>query len=244
MVGQEMGLEVTAVGYEKARGRSKGGRHASDYGTEVPYGKGSFWRWNEPKEFVIFDEVHRCGGQTSLQSKLLIAARRQCQKMLLLSATAADDPTRMKALGYALDLFEMKDFRWWLLRTGVKPGQWGGFVFAGTPAQRNAVMQRLHGELFPERGARMRKSEIPGFPKTSVEPCMLPDEEGEADKLCAELVRLYQTRLLQAEAAAAAAGEEGAPNGNRCCACARRWRRSRCPTWWSWPWTTRRPAGW
>ena len=213
-VGAQMGLDVTAVGYEKARGGSKGGRHASDYGEEVPYGKGSFWRWHEPGQFIIFDEVHRCGAQTSLQSKLLIAARRQFHKLLLLSATAADDPTRMKALGYALDLFDMKDYRWWLLRTGVKPGQWGGFVFSGTPAQRNAVMQRLHGELFPARGARMRKAEIPGFPQTSIEPCMLPDEQGEADKLCDELLKLYNDRLLQAAAAAALAEEEHAPHAH------------------------------
>ena len=70
----------------------------SEWLEEKPWGKGSFLRWKNDYEFVIFDEVHRCGGPTSLNSKALIAAKRQCKYVLSLSATAADDPRQMKAL--------------------------------------------------------------------------------------------------------------------------------------------------
>lgn len=56
---------------------------------------------------IILDEFHRCGGLNSLNSKILIAAKRQKIKHLLLSATPAQSPLQMKAMGYSLDLFTL-----------------------------------------------------------------------------------------------------------------------------------------
>lgn len=196
-VGSQMGVKVQAVGYEKARGR--GGKSA--LGEFVAFGRGSLFRFARPVKLVIFDEVHRCGAITSLQAKLLIAARRQCGKVLLLSATAADDPVRMKALGFALDLFDLKEWKWWLFRHGVKPGVWGGFTFTEDPEVRQQVMLKLHHDLFPHRGARMRKSEIAGFPRTHIAPLLLEDADGKADRLCQEIHRLFTLRMTQASAA-------------------------------------------
>lgn len=54
---------------------------------------------------LIFDEAHRCGGLKSLNAELLIAAKRQRIKHLMLSATPAQTILQMKAIGYSLDLF-------------------------------------------------------------------------------------------------------------------------------------------
>lgn len=211
-VGRQLGVDVTALNYEKARGGSKkvGGRRLfqSELGEEIPCGTGSQWRWKRPVEFAVFDEVHRCGGMTSLHSKMLIAARRQFGKVLVLSATAADDPVRMKALGFTLGLFQLPQFKWWMLANGVQPKHWGGFEFTRNEAKRQQVMLDLHAHLFPHRGARMRKSEIPGFPETVVEPKLLDDPGGRADELCREILDLYLLRERQAAAAAESDGLE------------------------------------
>lgn len=163
----------------------------------MPYGRGSYWQWHRPVEFAIFDEVHRCGGLTSLNSKLLKAARRQFGNILMLSASAANDPRQMYALGIALGLFEAREFRWWLLRHGCVPGVHGGFDFTDDPDEQTRVMAQLHHEIFPEHGHGMDKTKIPGFPKTVIETKLIPDYSGKAARLRGTIKQLYQNRRRQ-----------------------------------------------
>ena len=166
----------------------------TDWVEEVPWGKGSFLKWRNNYALIIFDEVHRCGGSTSLNSKLLIAAKRQAQSVLALSATAADDPRSLKALGYLLDLHGLSkkalpsrlNYMSWLMRHGCTPGTFGGFDFSRDKEKQKKAFAKLHGEIFPLHGARMRKAEIPGFPKTLVDIKLLTDETGKAAKLTQE----------------------------------------------------------
>lgn len=65
------------------------------------------FKWHPAVKFVIFDEFHRCNGMNSLNSKILIAAKRQRIKHLLLSATPFDTVLKAKAIGYSLDLFTL-----------------------------------------------------------------------------------------------------------------------------------------
>lgn len=115
---EAVGVEIEVVNYEKVRGirqtclsryerRDECGKpffgpftvrlSSSEWGGEIECTRGTRWQWASDYELVIFDEVHRCGGATSLNSKLLIAARRQAAHVLTLSATAADDPRQFKA---------------------------------------------------------------------------------------------------------------------------------------------------
>jgi superfamily II DNA or RNA helicase len=200
----QVGLSVEYVNYEKLRGRRSArpdGIHVAqtNWIEEKPWGKGSFLKWKNNYECIIFDEVHRCGGSTSLNSKLLIAAKRQARYVLALSATAADDPRQMKALGYALDLHGLSkkvvgrvpwgrpDFISWLLRHGCSPGVFGGFDFAKEEGRQKVAFTKLHHEVFPEHGGRMRKAEIPGFPKTQIDIKLLTDDTGKAAGLTEEL---------------------------------------------------------
>jgi len=63
--------------------------------------------FNSAVKFIIFDEAQRCGALDSLNSKILIAAKRQHIKTLMLSATPFDTILRIKAIGYHLDLFTL-----------------------------------------------------------------------------------------------------------------------------------------
>ena len=63
-------------------------------------GKRFTWLIDPKKAMLIFDEVHRCKGEKSLNSKLLASAKECKIKTLMLSATACFDPREMRGLGY------------------------------------------------------------------------------------------------------------------------------------------------
>lgn len=150
------------------------------YGSEVAHGKGSYWKWHDDIAFGIFDEVQRCTGLSTLNSKLLKAGKRQWAYLLCLSATAADSILDFNALGFALGIHTGKDFKNWLLKRGCKPDIFGGFPTMPED-KAEAIMGRLHREIFADRGSRMRRSEIPSFPKTQIDiKCLGTDEEAAA----------------------------------------------------------------
>ena len=176
---RSMGTDLDAINYEMVRtGRT-------------PYGK-----WNDRGEFVwhpgikflIFDEAHRTKGQRTQNSQLPIAARRQNICTLLCSATLAESPLDMKAIGYALGLFRLQDYWRWCRNYGCVPGYFGGFKFIGwkkpdAPPQKGlygedvfpetiydkqAPMLSLHKQIFESRGHRTRIADIPDFPTTQI----------------------------------------------------------------------------
>lgn len=166
----------------------------SEFTVVKPWGKGSFVRWKNDYDSIIFDEGHRCGGTTSIQSKLMIAAKRQARLVLVLSATAADDPRQMKALGFVLGLHGLHrksrlvpDWVGWMWRHGIKPGVFGGHEFDDDPEKQKEAFRKMHTEIFPRNGSRMVKSEIPGFPETTIDVRYLTDETGKAKQLAADL---------------------------------------------------------
>lgn len=136
--------------------------------------------------FLIFDEEHRCNGLDSLNAELLIAARRQGIKTLCLSATLAQSPLQMRALGYALDfhadkreydilragkLIEVPSFFSWVHRYKCRQDQrFGGMHwFAGAEDQKR-IMKEIRDQIFPSRGIRIRSEDILGFPKRVILP--------------------------------------------------------------------------
>lgn len=136
------------------------------------YGKFNF---HPAVKLVIFDEVHRCKGLDSLNSKLLIAARRQGIKHLSLTATAGFSPLDMRALGYSLGLHNL-DYphptipTWsaWLSRHSCRysPGLgWKWFVGA---EKQLAAMHAMRDNLIPARGVRVTTDSIPGFPECDI----------------------------------------------------------------------------
>jgi superfamily II DNA or RNA helicase len=143
------------------------------------YGK---FNWHPGVEFVIFDEVHRANAaDQSLNSEMLIGAKRQGIPVLGLSATPASSPLHFRALGYMLDLHALKgvnSYQRWSRRYGCRPHpQFKGWAWMVGEEKQKGIMENIHRQVFPASGVRVRTSEIPGFPKRIVEASLF-DLEG------------------------------------------------------------------
>lgn len=135
----------------------------------LPHDYGKFI-WYEGIKLLVFDEVHRCAGLDSLNAELLTAAKRQHIKTLALSATAAESPLNLKALGYVLGLHAgPSSFYNWARQRGCSRPVFGGLHFLVSEDRKKQIMQKLHEDIFPSRGVRVRVSEIPGFPACKID---------------------------------------------------------------------------
>ena len=132
-------------------------------------GKRFKWLLDPKKAMLIFDEVHRCKGDKSLNSKLLASAKECKIKTLMLSATACFDPREMRGLGYVLGLHGYRDHWVWCLRNGCRKGYFGGLDFSGS----SKVLTRLHEDIFGSglKGSRLRIADLPegSFPENKIE---------------------------------------------------------------------------
>jgi hypothetical protein len=137
--------------------------------------------WNLPAgTLLICDEAHRCAGDDSLNSRMLAAVRRYGIPTICLSATAAESPLKLKALGYVLRLHDGGESYWKFLRDhGCVKTVWGGLEFpkgSARPGTRRAFqiararegLARLHEAIFepggamPPKGTRVRSQRQAG----------------------------------------------------------------------------------
>lgn len=150
--------------------------------------------WNLPRDAtIVFDECQRCKSRISLNCRLLTSARSQHFRILLCSATAANSPLEMYGLGFALGLHQLWNFWSWARRNGVTEGFFGMEFTGGEESLR-----KLHNEIFPMRGSRLRISEIPDFPSTVVAAEVIDTGKAKAiqreyDRLRNELRRAEQS---------------------------------------------------
>lgn len=137
-------------------------------------------------KLLILDECHRCNGIDSLNAEIPIAAKRQGIKTLFLSATVAQSPLNMRALGYSLDLhadkkdveklsggrlIEQPSFYHWASRYGCRRDpRFKGFKWFAGEAEQKRIMREIRDQIFPARGVRVRAEDIPGFPKRVILP--------------------------------------------------------------------------
>jgi superfamily II DNA or RNA helicase len=113
------------------------------------------WQWTLPKDtFVIFDEVQKCKGVRSQNGRILLAAKQLFT--LSLSATAAENPAEMRALGYVLRLHNLLDWWAWAKQRGCCVDWWGNLAYEGG----TAALEALHHEIFPEHGHRMTVADL------------------------------------------------------------------------------------
>lgn len=169
-MGQQLGVEFDCINWEKVRtGRT-------------PYCTydGKDFHWDPAVHFLIFDEIHRACGLNSLNSQLVIAAKTQRIFTLGLSATLGQTPMDFKAIGFLLGLHALQDrktsavtvqpgFFRWARRHGCTAGVWGGHYFAGSDAQKRAIMANINEKIFPDRGARVRVADLgDAFPERQI----------------------------------------------------------------------------
>jgi hypothetical protein len=101
----------------------------------------------------IFDEAHVFGAYNSQNGRLLEAARGN--PTLMLSATAAESPLKMKAIGAQLRLFSPNGFWSWVREMGAEESHWGGLDWNPRLVENKAKMERLHDSVYTSRGYRV-----------------------------------------------------------------------------------------
>jgi superfamily II DNA or RNA helicase len=157
------------------------------------------FRWNSAIEFLIFDEIHRAQGDGTKNSELVKAARRQGIPSLGLSATPADSPLEMDALGYLLRLHDSDEpetvhkeplsFYRWARRHGCGPGAFSRFEFLGSQEAKVKHMAKINAMIFPDRGVRVRIADLgDAFPETQILPELYDlEDDGQIDAAYAEM---------------------------------------------------------
>jgi len=133
-----------------------------------PHRYGQF-KWAREVEGIIFDEVHRCG-RDSLNSDMLIGAKRQGKILLGLTATVASSPLQLRAIGYSAGLHNLYDYERWARHHGCGriPGLRGMHWLAAKDKQLE-IMSAIRAQIIPDHGVRLTEADIPNFPKCDIQ---------------------------------------------------------------------------
>jgi superfamily II DNA or RNA helicase len=191
-----MGVETFEVtNWEWVRtGKSKMGRWTDDKKKE--------FRYYLPNDVIlILDEVHRGKAEGSSQNSYLVRdAVVQNIPAIALSATIADDPTKLWAIGQFLGLHQGgKDYFRFLSQNGCRKTRFG-MQFTGG----HSVLKRLHSRIYPERGNRLRHSDLgEAFPETLIKAKAFDMDNakkiaGEYDELCNRIEELRMAENFSA----------------------------------------------
>lgn len=127
-------------------------------------------QFNIPKGVcVVFDEAHRAGAMDSQNADMLEACHRQGVPIFMLTATLANDPTRMRAPGKVLGLHRGgASFYSWMKTHGVVEKMFGRrkvYQFAGSSRHLNAI----NASIFPRLGCRVTAKDLgDAFPASQV----------------------------------------------------------------------------
>lgn len=146
--------------------RARGGRGSSNCFIPIKNRLGRVRAFNlrlDDPTILIIDEIHAGGGLKSQNAELVIAAQRCPEAMVLgLSATPADSPLKMRALGFCTGLHQLDDNFWnWCRRNGCVRSPFGGLYFR--KGDRDRVLTDIHRHLFTDpdkRGIRLRKKDL------------------------------------------------------------------------------------
>lgn len=167
------------VNIQKLKGKNHDALHRlPNHGTKkYPV---SNWKWNiPPGTLVIWDEAQEAGGEDTQNARVMYALKQAGLPCLAMSATIAEDPTRLKSLGYLLGLHEFTNFRNFCVRNGCvrNPFNQYSLMFSKRKIVADSVLLKLHKEIFPEKGGRLRIDTIDDFPEcsTTADAYDLPD---------------------------------------------------------------------
>ena len=156
-----MGVETYEIcGWEWTKtGKSKMGRWADDKKKE--------FKFMLPEDVIlVFDEVHRAKSPGESQNSYLLRdSVKQNVPAIGLSATIADDPTKLWAMGQFLGLHQgERDYYRFIQNYGCRKTSFG-YQFRGS----NDNLKRLHHRIYPDRGNRLRHSDLgDAFPETLI----------------------------------------------------------------------------
>jgi SNF2 family DNA or RNA helicase len=191
---RDFGIESNCLAVDSWQ-RFTNGRNHQDLVIKQGAGKYVEYSWvNEKPSVIIFDEVQDAGGQTSLNSKLLIGIRRSKQTYALcLSATIADSPLKLKALGFLCKFHNLQDFYWWAMNHGCSKSPFGYNQLQFNSRQSKWVIPKLRDALAPFGVRVCRDSVAEYLPDETVE-TELWDVGSPTQIIQRELTKLEETR--------------------------------------------------
>jgi superfamily II DNA or RNA helicase len=132
----------------------------------------SNWEWKLPEgTLVIWDEAQNAGGQGTQNARIMRALRPCKLPCLAMSATIAQSPMQLQSLGYLLGLHKYTDYRAFCVRHGCVRNPWAGghaLMFTKSKIVAETKLLKLHENIFPEKGGRLRIKDIPDFPESQV----------------------------------------------------------------------------
>jgi hypothetical protein len=163
-----MGTSATVLNYEQVK------KPGSNYGSWIDprFNNRKIWQWDPQVRSIVFDEVHRCKGDTSQNCELLMGAKRQGLRTYMLSGTPAQSPLDMRGLGYALGFYkgdEWENWARWCFNHGCIKTPYRSMRFVGHyDWTAQTIMAELHHAIFPKFGVRLRAEDIEDFPETQI----------------------------------------------------------------------------
>lgn len=129
------------------------------------------YKFNFPNgSCILFDELHRCKNQGTMNSKLAVAGRHYLNSHsssfgLGLSGTLAESPLKTWASGYFLGLYDSKsDFYSRVIDFGASQTGYNDSWEFKYPS----LFKNMNLVLFPRIGSRVKFSDIPDAPNQSV----------------------------------------------------------------------------
>lgn len=148
------------------------------------------FKWHVPhKAILVFDEAHYAKSNGTKNSQMLIDAKLQGYDIAMMSATMASSPMEMRAIGFALGLHDLKDYWEWATRHGVIRTHWG-MEFRGGKHH----LEKIHRQIFPRLGNRVKKDDIPGFPECETH-CSVIDFGDEATRQIRDVYDSMQSEI-------------------------------------------------
>jgi superfamily II DNA or RNA helicase len=134
--------------------------------------------WKIPKNtLIIWDEAQKLKNYKTKNSEVCMSALKAGYKMLFCSATLATNPLELRTVGQCIKLFKnSREFYTWAADHGVIRGRFG-LEFKGD----NDALAKLHKDIFVDRGVRLSRDTIPGFPESQINAeCFDMDKEDTA----------------------------------------------------------------
>lgn len=111
----------------------------------------------DPNTLIVLDEGHKCKGNDTSNSWMMIALKMQGYKVLVSSATVATSPLEMKAFGFMTNLHKLYNFRDFCRMHGAElMARYGAMTFNLASKQAQESMLKLNNYLFNEKSCAAR----------------------------------------------------------------------------------------
>jgi hypothetical protein len=149
--------------------------------------KGQVWSLDNVGAVVV-DEFHRgASGPKSQITRMAALLKAYDIPKVLLSATLADSPLKMRASGYLANMhrYMLADYYHWCGLNGCTFDQYTNrWDFCRGPRAQE-IMSRLHTQLAP-MAIRLTYADAPGFPETVIESKLFDLDEAEVKRVYEE----------------------------------------------------------